>query len=131
MAYYVGILDGSAKVWGVRFPDVPGCVGAGTEPEAAIANAALALREVMSHKRSGGFAVPAPTSVADILQSGEISDGESAVLVPLLLDAGRSVRANLSLDAGLLEAIDQAAADRGITRSAFVANAAREKLMQP
>ena len=51
-------------------------------------------------------------------------------MVPLVLDAGRNVRANLTMDAGLLEAIDQAAEKSGITRSAYVASAAREKLMR-
>lgn len=46
----------------------------------------------------------------------------------MVLDAGRSVRANLTMHAGLLEAIDTAAVRAGITRSAFIANAAREKL---
>ena len=27
--HYVGILDGSGDVWGVRVPDVEGCVGGG------------------------------------------------------------------------------------------------------
>ena len=43
MGHYVGILDGSDKVWGVRFPDVPGCVRAGAIPEEAIADATTAL----------------------------------------------------------------------------------------
>jgi predicted RNase H-like HicB family nuclease len=130
MTHYVGVLDGSGDVWGVRFPDVPGCVGGGATPEEAISDATLALRDVMAHKRGGGFALPSPSSLAAILAGGEVAGGESTVIIPLVLDAGRSVRANLSLDAGLLEAIDKAATQRGITRSAFVANAAREKLMQ-
>jgi len=36
--------------------------------------------------------------------------------------------ANLSLDAGMLEAIDEAANARGLTRSAFIASAVREKI---
>ena len=48
--------------------------------------------------------------------------------MPLVLDAGRPFKANLSLDAGLLEAIDAAAERRGLTRSAFLASAAREKV---
>jgi len=34
----------------------------------------------------------------------------------------------VTFDAGLLAAIDEAAARRGLTRSAFLANAAREKI---
>ena len=41
------------------------------------------------------------------------------MIVPLLREAGRPVKANLSPDAGLLAAIDEAAAARGLTRSAI------------
>jgi hypothetical protein len=30
---YIGILDGSGKVWGVRIPDIDGCVGGDASPE--------------------------------------------------------------------------------------------------
>ena len=129
MVNYVGILDGAGDVWGVRIPDVSGCVGGGSTPEAAIADAAQALRDVMTHKQNGGFSIPAPTPLADILSSGEVDQGESVVFIPLLLDAGRTVRANLTLDAGLLSAIDAAAAARNVSRSAFLADAAREKII--
>ena len=129
MIYYVGILEGAEDVWGVRIPDILGCVGGGPTPEAAIADAVAALREVVAHKRSGGFAVPRASTLAGILASGEVEPGESTVMLPLVLDAGRTVRANLTLDAGLLEAIDAAAAQRGLTRSGFLASAAREKIL--
>jgi metal-responsive CopG/Arc/MetJ family transcriptional regulator len=48
--------------------------------------------------------------------------------VPVLRDAGRPAKANVSLDAGILEAIDEAAREHGLTRSAFIASAAREKI---
>jgi predicted RNase H-like HicB family nuclease len=129
MTYYVGVLDGGGEVWGVRIPDIPGCVGGGTTPEAAIADAAEALCDVLAHKREGGFPAPPPSTLSEIIASGEISQGESAVMIPLLLDSGRTVRANVSLDAALLEAIDAAARERGLSRSAFLASAAREKIM--
>ena len=68
--------------------------------------------------------------MAQVLRDGEMdpSAGESAVMVPLIVDAGRPVRANLSIDAGLLAAIDAEAERRGLTRSAFLAGAAREKI---
>lgn len=129
MVYYVGVLDGADEVWGVRIPDIPGCVGGGSTPEAAIADVAGALREVVAHKRDGGFETPAPSTMSRILESGEIGEGESAVMIPLLIDSGRTVRANVSFDAALLDAIDTAAKKRGLTRSAFLASAARGKIM--
>jgi hypothetical protein len=57
-----------------------------------------------------------------------IAEGAALAIVPLLLDAGRLAKANLSIDAGLLAAIDEAAEESGLTRSAFLASAARAKI---
>lgn len=129
MSYYVGIIDGSGDIWGVRFPDIPGCVGGGATPEGAVSDATRALRDVMSYKRDGGFDLPPASDLASVLSSGELEPGEHTVLIPLLLDAGRTVRANLTFDAGLLAAIDSEASRRGLTRSAFLASAARDKII--
>ena len=129
LIYYVGVLDGAGSVWGVRVPDIPGCVGGGATAEAAIAGAAEALRDVVAHKRDGGFDIPRASTLTEIVAAGEIGEGESAVMIPLLIDSGRTVRANVSFDAALLDAIDAAAKERGLTRSAFLARAARGKIM--
>lgn len=126
--HYVGVLDGGGDFWGVRLSDLPGCVGAGATPEEALADVARALRDVVVHKTAGGFEIPKARSVSEVVAAGEIMPGEVVVLVPLLRDSGRTVRANVTFDAGLLEAIDEAADRRGLTRSAFLASAAREKI---
>ena len=104
MINYVGILDGAKDVWGVRIPDIAGCVGAGSTPDAAIANAVIALRDVATHKRSGGFELPCSRTLAQVMSSGGIGPGETTFMPPLLLAAGRTLRASLTFDAGLLEA---------------------------
>jgi predicted RNase H-like HicB family nuclease len=131
MPHYVGILDGSGDTWGVRIPDLPGCHGGGDTAEAAIADAISAAREWAEHRSAKGGVMPASRPVGQIIRDGELDvrAGETAVMIPLLHDSGRSVRANLSLDSALLEAIDEAARARGLTRSAFIASAAREKIM--
>ena len=132
MAQYVGILDGGGDVWGVRIPDLPGCYGGGPTPEAAIADATSAAIEYAAHMAAARTPVAAPRTLSEILADEEhmpdTSAGETGVMIPVVLDRGRSVRANLSLDAGMLEAIDEAAARLGITRSSFVASAALEKI---
>jgi hypothetical protein len=79
-----------------------------------------------------GEKLPKPRSIeavrADPEVAAALAHGAVLAIVPLVLDAGRPVKANLSLDAGLLAAIDEAAAARGLTRSAFLASAAREKI---
>jgi predicted RNase H-like HicB family nuclease len=130
MAYFVGILDGSGKVWGVRVPDLPGVHGGGKTPEDAIADAVKAAREWAAHQTTHGFQIPAPRSAqeikADVSVELDQAAGESLVMIPLVIDSGRPVKANISLDAGQLEAIDAEAARRGLTRSAFLATAALE-----
>jgi len=130
MTQYVGILDGGGKAYGVRIPDLPGCYGGGITPEAAIADAMSAAREWIGHREAKGQATPKARNMAQILKMEKIDakQNEVAVIVPVVLDAGRTVRANLTFDAGLLEAIDAEASRRGVSRSAFLASAARERL---
>lgn len=125
---YIGILDGGGDVWGGRLPDIDGCVGGGKTAEAAIADVTKALRDVLAHKQVSGIAFPKASTIAEILKRERPGKSESTVVIPVVLDAGRSVRANLTMDAGLLEAIDDAAHRAGVTRSAFIASAARDKL---
>ncbi len=133
MMHYVGILDGAGDVWGVRIPDLPGCNGGGPTPEAAIADAISAMREWAATVANHGEAIPAARRLVDVIrdpESGFDPNGESTVLLPLLLEDMRPVKANISLDAGTLAAIDAAANIRGLTRSAFLVTAAREKIMR-
>ena len=75
-----------------------------------------------------GSTLPAPRALEEILRAG-IQPNEVIVNIPLLLDSRRPVRADLSLDAALLEDIDKAAKARGLSRSGFMASAAREKIL--
>lgn len=129
MARYLAIADGSGKTWGVVVPDFPGCHGAGATPEDAVADATRALREFAADMVVNGDPIPAPSGWDKITAFAE-REGYSGgfVYVPLLLDKQRPVRANISLDAGLLEQIDRAAAEHGLTRSAFLASAALDKI---
>jgi predicted RNase H-like HicB family nuclease len=130
LADYVGIIDQDGGTWGVRIPDLPGCYGAGASADEAIRDVASAAREWIEHQTVGGRAPPDIRTTDQILAAGEIdvAAGEAAVIIPVLVDDGRTVRANLTFDAGLLRAIDAAATQRGLTRSAFLASAAREKI---
>jgi predicted RNase H-like HicB family nuclease len=132
MTYYVGILDGKGTVWGVRIPDFPGCHGGGATPDKAVADATRALREFAADMVADGEAIPKPRSADDILRAlkAQKEPGGAVVYIPLLLDKGRPVRANISLDAGLLETIDAEAKRRGLTRSAFLASAALDKIAE-
>lgn len=131
--HYVAIIEKDEdSAFGVWFPDVEGCFSAGETLEEAIANSTAALRQHVEAIESAGWDVPAARSIDNVLRDKDVraSLKASAVLfaVPLLADAGRTVRINVSLDKGLVDQIDAAAAARGLTRSAFLAQAAREKI---
>src|SRR5271169_1122003 len=102
MSEYVGVIDERRGTWGVRIPDLPGCYGAGDSAEAALRDAASAAREWIVHQEAQGIARPKARTTSEILASGEINlaAGEAAVLIPLIIDLGRTVRANLTFDAG-------------------------------
>lgn len=132
MTMYVGIVDGSGSVWGVVLPDFPGCHGGGLTPAEAVADATRALREFAADMLADGEALPEPRDlgqVQDDIAAGREEAG-GTVYIPLIVDKGRAVRANLSLDVGMLEAIDAEAKRRGLTRSAFLASAALDKIAE-
>jgi predicted RNase H-like HicB family nuclease len=131
--HYVAVIEKEEdSAFGVWFPDVEGCFSAGETMDEAVANAAAALRQHVEAVESAGRRVPAARSVDEVLSEADVvaSAEAGAVLfaVPLLADAGRTVRINISLDKALVDQIDDAATARGLTRSAFLAQAAREKI---
>lgn len=129
MVKYLAIVDGAKNVWGVTFPDFPGCHGGGTTPAGAVEDATRALRAFAADMIADGEGLPEPMGfdqARDWMKRERVAGG--LVYVPLVLDKRRSVKANISMDAGLLEAIDEAAKERGLTRSAFLASAALDKI---
>jgi predicted RNase H-like HicB family nuclease len=131
--HYVAVIEKDEdSAFGVWFPDVEGCFSAGETMDEAVANAVAALRQHVEAVESAGRRVPAARSVDDVLGdedvAASIEAGAVLFAVPLLADAGRTVRINISLDKALVDQIDDAATARGLTRSAFLAQAAREKI---
>jgi predicted RNase H-like HicB family nuclease len=132
MARYVAIVDGKPGAFGVVIPDLPGCTSGGETVDKALRNAVEAVTLWVEDACADGESIPqarpaeklrVDPDVAAVLAAGGV-----LAYVPLVRDAARPVKANLSLDAGLLNAIDEAAERRGLTRSAFLASAAREKI---
>lgn len=131
--YYLGIVEHEpASAYGIWFPDMPGCFPAADKFEGLPRVAAELLRQHVEALESNGQPVPAPRPIDDAMIDKEvrkaIRGGATTMLVPLLADAGRTVRINVTVERGLLDQIDEAAESRGLTRSAFLAQAAREKI---
>ena len=131
MSRYTVLIDGEADAYGVAVPDCPGCTAMGATIDEAMANVTAALSEWMGDRVAAGLAPPlprAPDAVRADPALAEALEEATLGLVPLLLDSGRPVRVNVSLDAAALAEIDSAARARGLTRSAFLVSAARDKI---
>jgi predicted RNase H-like HicB family nuclease len=131
MIYVAFIHRDEAPGYGISFPDFPGCVSHGDSIENAIRLGREALGFHAEGLLADGMALPAPRSVDAIMADGDLAEwreGAQIAHVPLMLDLGSPRRVNVSLDYGLLQAIDAAARARGMTRSAFLSSAARKEL---
>lgn len=134
MARYIALIDGKAGAYGVVFPDLPGCTAMGKTTDAALANAADALRDWVEVTEESGGKIPAPRALEKLRRDPEVKQalagGAGLATVPLIRDTGRPVKANLSIDSGVLAALDEEADRRKLTRSAFVELMARTMLTQ-
>ena len=129
--YYIAIMEGAADVWSLRVPDLPGCFGGGPTAEEAIADTISAARDWAMHQQGKGITVNEPRTMRTIIADPDVEFNpatEWCVTIPVILDRGRTVKANVSIDAGTLAGIDAEAAKRGLTRSAFLVSAALDKI---
>lgn len=126
MSHYIALIHKDADSdYGVSFPDLPGCVTAGSNLDEARAMAAEALALHIEGLAAEGAAVPDSSSLEEIMAQKENSDAV-AVLIPAPASAAKSVRVNVTLPSDLLAQIDQIAEANGQTRSGFLAHAARK-----
>jgi predicted RNase H-like HicB family nuclease len=119
--------------YGVSFPDVAGCTSAGATLDEALTNAVDALSGHIRIMEADGDETPSPRTLEEISTDPTSADDmQGAIIsaVPLVRDRGSTTRINVSLDLGLLEAIDGLAKHRSQTRSAFLASAARRELLE-
>lgn len=129
--HYQAFIHHDDAGFGVSFPDFPGCIAQGDTLEAALQSAREALAFHVEGMQEDGEAIPAPRSADAIAADAGLAawrEGASLAYVPLLLDRGSPKRVNISVDPGLLDAIDAAARARGMNRSAFLASAARKEI---
>jgi predicted RNase H-like HicB family nuclease len=123
---YIALLRKEADSdYGVEFPDLPGCVTAGTSLDDAAAMAREALDFHLEGLAAEGQPRPKPSALTDILAKAE-SSGTLPVLVPAAKPKGRAARVSVTIEEHLLAEIDAEAGPGG--RSGFLAQAARNAL---
>jgi predicted RNase H-like HicB family nuclease len=124
--YYPAIVEKATEGYGVFFPDLPGCVSAGDTIEDAAKSAEKALALHVRGMVEDGDALPDPTPMDRIGQDVDVIEA-ARVLVRIELP-GKIVRFNATMDEGLLSRVDTAASAQGMSRSGFLADAARRVL---
>ncbi len=131
---YIALIDGGPGAYGVVFPDLPGCTAMADTLDQAMAAAAAALGDWINTVESSGNPIPAARTAESLRGDPDVSEalaeGASLAAILVVRSTGKPVRANLSLDEGIVSAIDAAARTRGITRSAMVEMLARQHLFE-
>lgn len=131
MRYVAFLHDDDKPGFGISFPDFPGCVSDGDTIDDALRRGAEALSFHVERMLADGETIPDPRSLQAIKSDetlAEWREGATIAFVALVLDKGSPRRINVSLDFGLLRAIDEEAKRRGMTRSAFLSSAARNEI---
>lgn len=123
--YFAVVHKDEDSAYGVSFPDLPGCYSAADRIEDVLPNACEALELWFEDAED---VAPRDLGAISAAVAGELAEGAFIIAVPLLTASTKSVRVNLSLDAGTLADIDAAAAARRLTRSAFIVEAARNEI---
>ncbi len=129
MRHYIALVHQEEdSAFGVQFPDLPGCFSASDDAEGLLPNAQEALALYLEDETDW----PTPRTVEAIRSDAEVrsalAEGAFLLAVPLIHLSGRTAKANVTMDSGLLAAIDATAKARGMTRSAFLADVARREI---
>lgn len=128
MAYAIGIIHEENGVLGISFPDFPGAISTGASYDEVVRKGAQALALHIEGMVEDGEESPHLRSLDELHR--QVPDAMADALVALIPanPPARSVRVNITLDEGLLGRIDEAAKAAGESRSAFLAEAAKDRI---
>lgn len=130
----VAVIHGKAGAYGVSFPDFPGLASGGETIEEALRKSKDGLDLHIEAMQEDGEDMPRLRSVeeitADPAEAEYLADMVAFALVDYDLP-GKPTRLSVSMDERLVEKVDRAAKQRGLTRSGFLSQAARNALREP
>lgn len=122
--HYIAYLHKTRKSdYGVSFPDFPGCITAGRTLEEARRMAGEALALHVDGLLEDGETLPEPSTLDSLVRDPALKDAV-AFLVPLDDKAGKAVRINITARQRQIEEIDRRAQAAGLSRSAYIVQAA-------
>lgn len=108
--------------YGVSFPDFPGCITAGSTLEEARCMAGEALALHIAGLAEDGDTIPAPQSLDDLADDPDMGGAVAVLIAAETPDP--TVRFNITARESQLTAIDRAAKEVGMSRSAYLVHAA-------
>lgn len=125
IVYHAVVHKDEDSAWGVHFPDLPGCFSAADDLADVQANASAAVMLYLEGEKA-----PEPSAIEKIrdMVADDLAEGAFLLAVPYVYVSNRPQRINISIDRGVLDAIDAAASSRKLTRSAFLTEAARNEI---
>jgi predicted RNase H-like HicB family nuclease len=125
IVYHAIVHKDEDSAWGVHFPDLPGCFSAADDLADVQANASEAVMLYLEGEKA-----PEPSAIEKIrdMAADDLAEGAFLLAVPYVYVSNRPQRINISIDRGVLDAIDAAATARKLTRSAFLTEAARNEI---
>lgn len=128
MAFYPALVHHDADTaFGLSFPDFPGTIASGETIEAAVADAESALVATLELMTEHGDEVPEPSPLEAVAELEDVRDAQAIVLIEARF-AEPTIRVNTTIPASLVARIDREAGRRGMSRSAFLTEAARAAL---
>lgn len=128
MSNYIGLIHKEADSdYGVSFPDFPGLITAGETLDNARQMAEEALAFHVEGLVEDGETIPEPSSL-DAIMTEPANREAVAILVTLKGQGAKAVRLNITLPEDILSRIDRFAAANGLSRSGFLARAARHEI---
>lgn len=128
MATYYGVIHkDSDSDYGIQFPDVPGCISAGSTLEELDVMGKEALKFHLDSLEEDGEHIPEPTSsYAEIYEQYKHDEGFFGVTLVSIQRKAKRVRVNVSLPEDDLALIDTMAEKHGLDRSGFLLLAAKK-----
>jgi predicted RNase H-like HicB family nuclease len=128
MHHYIALIHKELDSdYGVSFPDFPGLATAGRSLDEARAMAEEALLFHVEGMIEDGEAIPEPVTLDAVMNGSKSRDGV-VTLISLRLPAKRAVRVNVTLPEDVLAEIDRYAESHGLSRSGFLAHAAKRTM---
>jgi len=124
MYHYIAIIHKDKDSdFGVSFPDLPGCITAGTTLEEARLMAVEALDAHITYMIEEGLSIPKPSTLDAVIEHEDYAS--AAAVIPISFEIEQKIlRVNISAPERDLARIDRYVSAHGLNRSTFLIRSA-------